>query len=266
MRYVTDSKLKRLRVPYEVTMIALAVLVSYLVIMEMTGIPTEEELWWYGRINLVVLVLFAADYFVRLFLAKDKKAFVKSNILDLIAIIPFDSMFRMARLARLFRLFRLLRTIIMLRRFSGTLMGILRTNGLGYVAIATVVIIICGAIGIQYLERNTGNINDFGDALWWAVVTTTTVGYGDISPASGGGRILAGFLMIFGIGFLGMLTGAIATYFVNQLGTRQSKSLDQEVKDLMKSKIDDLENLSQDERNLLIKMIRVYDRDDLMTG
>ncbi|MBE0467704.1 MAG: potassium channel family protein [Candidatus Desulforudis sp.] len=254
------SRWEKLRLPYELTMIALAVMVAYLVVKEMTGAVTEEELWWYRRVDWIILALFATDYFTRLYLARDKKAFVKGNIPDLIAIIPFDSMFRLARLVRLVRLFRLLRVAVILRRFSGTLMGIFRTNGLSYVAAATVAIIVCGAMGIQYFERDTGHIEGFGDALWWSLVTTTTVGYGDISPESIGGRFLAGFLMIVGIGFLGMLTGTIATYFLDQLRTKETKSLDQDIKDLIKSKIDELENLSQDDRDQLIKLIKAFDR------
>lgn len=54
------------------------------------------------------------------------------------------------------------------------------------------------------------------DALWWSFVTVTTVGYGDISPVSSFGRVIAGLLMAFGIGFIGMLTGTIATFFIKK--------------------------------------------------
>ncbi len=61
-----------------------------------------------------------------------------------------------------------------------------------------------------YAEKMT-----FLDALWWSFVTCTTVGYGDISPSSMLGRIVAVLLMLFGIGLIGMLTGSITTYFAN---------------------------------------------------
>lgn len=85
--------------------------------------------------------------------------------------------------------------------------------------LATVFIVFLGALGIMVVEPGIGN---FGDSIWWSVVTTTTVGYGDISPKSAGGRIIAGLLMLVGIGFLGMITGSIATYFVSRLSKTES--------------------------------------------
>ena len=56
---------------------------------------------------------------------------------------------------------------------------------------------------------------DFFDAIWWSFVTTTTVGYGDISPSTNIGRLIAAILMIIGIGLIGSLTSTITTYFIN---------------------------------------------------
>ena len=56
----------------------------------------------------------------------------------------------------------------------------------------------------------------FPDALWWAFVTATTVGYGDISPSSGIGRIIAAVLMLVGIGLLGALTSSITSFFLKE--------------------------------------------------
>ncbi|QTA80242.1 Potassium channel domain-containing protein [Desulfonema limicola] len=78
-----------------------------------------------------------------------------------------------------------------------------------------VILVVCcvalgGSAGLVYFEKNT----EFSDALWWVVVTMTTVGYGDISPATAGGRLVASAVMIVGIGFLGILTASIASIFV----------------------------------------------------
>ncbi|MGE0084251.1 MAG: TrkA family potassium uptake protein [Desulfococcaceae bacterium] len=68
---------------------------------------------------------------------------------------------------------------------------------------------LAGSAGFVYFEKK-----EFPDALWWAVVTLTTVGYGDIFPVTGGGRLVAAAVMIVGIGFLGILTAGIASIFV----------------------------------------------------
>ena len=256
------NKLEKLRLPYELIMISLAIAVSVLVLRELILPLSEEEIRSYQIFDWVVLAAFAIDYFVRLLLSEDKKAFVKKNIPELIAIIPFDNIFRLARLVRvirLARLFRLFRAAVILRRFSDTFFGILKTNGLHFVLLITVGIILIGSYAIMYLEKDAGHINDFGDALWWSLVTTTTVGYGDISPSTTGGRLLAGFLMIFGIGFLGMLTGAIATFFVEQLvRKKRPDSLNSDIKELIKTRIDNLEHLEQEEVDEVLQIINLY--------
>ena len=75
-----------------------------------------------------------------------------------------------------------------------------------------VVMIVGGAIGLTYFESD----RSFPDALWWAIVTLTTVGFGDIFPTSLGGRAIGVVLMFFGIGVLGMFTATIAGVFVEK--------------------------------------------------
>ena len=87
----------------------------------------------------------------------------------------------------------------------------LKLNGLIYLLIMAGLGIIISALVISYVEKM-----NYGDSLWWAFVTATTVGYGDISPKTYIGRFVAIFLMLIGIGTFGMITGTIATYFLNK--------------------------------------------------
>jgi voltage-gated potassium channel len=75
-----------------------------------------------------------------------------------------------------------------------------------------VVLVLGGAVGLTSFEEN----RPFPDALWWAIVTVTTVGFGDIAPVSLGGRMVGAVLMVFGIGVLGMFTATIAGVFVEK--------------------------------------------------
>ena len=75
-----------------------------------------------------------------------------------------------------------------------------------------VVLVLGGALGSAYFQEG----QSFPDALWWAIVTLTTVGYGDISPDSVGGRLIGVVLMFFGIGVLGLFTATIAGVFVEK--------------------------------------------------
>jgi voltage-gated potassium channel len=84
------------------------------------------------------------------------------------------------------------------------------------VAIATVFIAYVSAIQITILERSVegSNIKNFGDGLWWAVTTVTTVGYGDRYPTTTEGRFLAVLLMMMGISLVGVITASVASWFV----------------------------------------------------
>ena len=82
-----------------------------------------------------------------------------------------------------------------------------------------------------------------GDALWWAVVTITTVGYGDLTPASTGGRIAAGLLMFIGIGVVGVVTGLVASVMLDD--TEEEAELRRRL-DAIEAKLDRLIGDSSD--------------------
>jgi voltage-gated potassium channel len=92
-------------------------------------------------------------------------------------------------------------------------------HGLRFVLLAVVAIMFAAAgLELAFEQHSTGPtaIHNFGDALWWAVVTVTTVGYGDKVPMTGGGKWVATALMFTGIGLVGTLTATIASYFVQE--------------------------------------------------
>lgn len=156
--------------------------------------------------------LFVVDYFTRLILAESKSRFIRENVIDLIAIIPFNSAFRAFRLlrfAKLLRLTKLVRLGAVSGRFAHRSSRFLDTNGFRYVLIICAGAILAAAAAMTYIENMS-----FPDALWWSFVTATTVGYGDLSPASGAGRIVASLLMLVGIGLIGSLTSTITSFFL----------------------------------------------------
>ena len=164
----------------------------------------------YSIIDNSILIVFAIDYFVRLFYAKDKKRFFKENIFDLLSIIPVNNLFyvfRMARIGRAFRLLKLLR-IFRLVGLTGRLHKFLKTNGLVYYLYISLTVILIASSLYCISEKVS-----FGTALWWSITTATTVGYGDVSPTTGLGKAAAVLLMFLGIGFIGMLTSSLTNFF-----------------------------------------------------
>lgn len=176
-------------------------------------------------IDNFILLYFILEFFIRFYYSLDKKTFLKNNVFDLIAIIPFNSFFKVFRLFKLFRFikltkftklikfFRFFKTIIFFKKIKKTVIKFLFTNNLIYMLGVCSIIILLGAFGIYSFEKNI-TVNTFIDSIWWSFVTATTVGYGDVSPSTLPGRIVAVILMITGIGTIGSVTGTFATFFI----------------------------------------------------
>lgn len=244
---IASIKKSNLLLTYEIMITTLALFAVILALLGLTGQIVIESSNVLSNIDLSILLIFAIDYTVRLVMPENRKQFIKENIFDLIAIIPFNSLFRFFRMARLFRVVRLSRFIRLIRlvafakKFKDKINRFLHTNGFIYVLYLTITTVLLGAIGI-YLVEQEETISTFGDAIWWSFVTATTVGYGDISPATTIGRIIASVLMLVGIGFIGMLTGTIATFFISNKETvacmEDERIID--VSDLNKGEIKDV--------------------------
>ncbi|MFD9339953.1 potassium channel family protein [Streptomyces sp. NPDC060028] len=155
----------------------------------------------------VVWASFAADYLVRLTLSRARKAFVRTHWLDLLAVL--------LPMIQPLRLLRLVATLLLVGRRARMAPQIRLTT---YVAGAVVGLLMFGSLAVLSVERDApgGNIRNLGDALWWSVTTMTTVGYGDHSPTTGLGRLLAVGLMLSGIALLGVVTANIAAWFISR--------------------------------------------------
>jgi voltage-gated potassium channel len=150
----------------------------------------------------LVWVAFAGDFVVRLLLSPGKWTFVRQNLIDLASVL--------FPLARPFRLLRELSKVPGLRGNTG---GHLRRRVLVVAGSFVVMFIYVISLAVYSVERGAthGNIDSFGNAVWWAIVTMATVGYGDYFPVTVEGRILAVFLMIGGVAIVGTASATIVT-------------------------------------------------------
>lgn len=254
------EKIEKLKIIYEIIMAVLSLTVILLLIIELLYNLSPSLFNIFDTIDNTILVIFIVDYFTRLSFAKNKKEFFKNSIIDLISIIPFSSAFQAAKLLRLSRLIRLtkitkfvkiikaFRSITLLLKFRNHIDRFLKTNNFNYVIMITLFTLLLGTIGIHITEGTS-----MGNALWWSFVTITTVGYGDISPVTPLGRILAGFLMLIGIGFLSMLTGTIATFFLSK---NNSASYKCEAIENIKTKLDSFDKMSIDDVNNICEVLK----------
>jgi voltage-gated potassium channel len=152
-------------------------------------------------IQFLVWAAFAIDYVRRLTLVDDKTDFISHHKADLLMVLV--PMLRMLRVALLLR--KSLRSIST-ERIAGSLFTIVAA------------VVFTAAVLQWNIERQTpgANIQTFGESLWWAVVTTTTVGYGDFYPVNATGRLVGAGLMIVGIGLIGTVSATIANWFLSR--------------------------------------------------
>ena len=211
---------------YDTTIIILAlisVILALLGFAEMVDLDNPP----YNIIDLLLWGVFVVDYGWRFFLSKGNWRFIIENIFDLLAILPLNAIFtvfrlgrifRLARLTKLLKLTRLLRIIGLTGKLERKISRFLRTNGLIYILYVNIFIVLVGSSILSVVEEKS-----FSDSLWWALVTVTTVGYGDIVPVSLFGKWLAVLLMLVGIGTIGMLTSALTNFFVKDNSDEQIK-------------------------------------------
>ena len=157
--------------------------------------------------NHIVWALFAVDYLIMLKLATNKKKFVKAHIFELLLVaLPFV------------RLLRPLRAVMFISQAGFRSRRQLLKNLWWVVALASILMIIIMGAAILDIERTVpgSNIKTPADAIWWAFITITTVGYGDKFPVSTEGRFVASFLIIFGVVMLATITGALAAWILEQ--------------------------------------------------
>lgn len=237
----------------------LAIIVVSVLIIEMTVEVSKSVLKIFYITDRIIWIVFCIDYFGRFLISKDKKKFVKSNVIDLLSIIPFNSLFKalriikitkmtkLARLSKVTKTTKILKATVLVAKFKVKVDKFLKTNNFNYVLYMTGITVILGAIGISLVEKMS-----LSNALWWSFVTTTTVGYGDISPTTILGRIIAVVLMLVGIGFIGMLTGTIATFFIKQ---EENPSYKKSVVQRIKNRLDDFDLLSKEELDEMFKVL-----------
>src|SRR5688572_8117800 len=121
------------------------------------------------------------------------------------------------RLVRMVGLIRILRVVGFIGAHLRVWERIATESNIGKIAIASGSVTLVGATLVWLMERrNNPGLEQFSEALWWAIVTVTTVGYGDITPQTATGRFVAGMLMIVGIGTIGLLASSLASVLVTK--------------------------------------------------
>jgi hypothetical protein len=219
--------------------INVCILISFgMLVIEVLGEPSPKTIAWFHTIDRGILLIFLVEYIARLAVIRNwepksieltpyrrVKYFIFSRLrfmlspwglIDLVALLPIFPFLRSLRILRLLRLFR---SAEVLRPVQGVFNAFRNNSLLFSVAFGFVgTSIVLSATMLFFAEYGENpQIDGFADTLWWAIVTISTVGFGDITPQTAGGRVIGASLMIAGMVFIAMLAGVISTTLVGQL-------------------------------------------------
>jgi voltage-gated potassium channel len=157
-------------------------------------------------VNWGTWLAFVAEAAIMLHVVPDRRRWLRDHPIDIAVIVltpPFLDALAPVRLLRLLRLLRLF-------RFAPVARTMLSAEGVRYAGILAVITVVAGGAAFADVEHGYNT----AEGMYWAITTMTTVGYGDLSPATTEGRLLAVVVMAVGIGFVAVLTGAIAERFL----------------------------------------------------
>ena len=166
------------------------------------------------------VLIFTVEYFLRLYVASKKISHIFSfySIVDLVAILPFYlstgldlRAVRAFRLLRIFRILKLARYGKAMKRFRLALM-LAKAELVLFLSLSGILVYL-SAVGIYYFENSVQPevFQSIFHSLWWAIVTLTTVGYGDMYPVTAGGRVFTFVILIIGLGLVSVPAGLVAS-------------------------------------------------------
>ena len=171
--------------------------------------------------ELTITVIFTVEYVLRIYVADRKGKYIFSvfGIVDLLAVLPYYitlgsvnlQVLRLLRLIRIVRLFKFARYNTAILRYNLAFKSITEEAILFFCA--TAVLLYFSSVGIYYFEHEAQpeHFKSIIHSFWWAVITLTTVGYGDVYPVTVGGRIFTCVILLIGLGIVAVPTGLIAS-------------------------------------------------------
>jgi len=208
---------ERKNIGYELFIGALSVLSIVNLILLLVFTKEQNLEYVLGIINAIMTPIFLGDFFYRLFTAASKSGYFFRGFgwADLLSSLPFPQL----KILRLFRLWRVIRLFMEFgaRNLIHEFITHRAENALLTVGFLVLCVLEFGSLAVLAAEQSSpnANITSASDAIWWAYVTITTVGYGDRFPVTNSGRIVGIFVMTAGVGLFGTLSGFLANMFLS---------------------------------------------------
>lgn len=223
---------------FEVPMLMLAIWILIQWYMEKRGLISEHLAI---TADILIWLFFIIETVTLTSLVREKLHHLRSNWINLVIIVlGIPIIWGFDTYAGALRSLRLLLMVAILINMSDTARQILSRNHLGTTLLVSAGIIIVGGIMMAGIDPA---IESVGQGLWWAWVTVTTVGYGDLVPSSDAGKLFGAFLILLGIGLFSLLTASFSAFFIRKEETANGS--DQEILEHLKQithRLDSLEN------------------------
>jgi voltage-gated potassium channel len=166
-------------------------------------------------VDSILILTFAIDFARRLRIANDDRAYITKGMgwLDAVSIIP---MLRIARILRIVRVAHIVRRMGGPEKALRAFFANRATGGLLLVLLIAILVLEFGSVAVLWAEERSAdaNITSAGDAVWYTIVTMSTVGYGDQYPVTDIGRLVGSLIIVVGVGVFGTLTGFLANAFL----------------------------------------------------
>ncbi len=213
--------------PYQLFVLTLSIYAIAALGFETITRPSDDvrKILAYG--DALVCAVFLLDFVVTLVRAENRWRYLATwGWLDLLSSIPTVDALRIGRLGRIARIFRVLRGVRATKLVATLVLERRAQSAMAAAALVSVMLCIFGSIAILHFESvPEANIKSPEDAMWWSIVTLTTVGYGDRFPVTTEGRGLAILLMTAGVGLFGTFSGFVASWFLKPDNVREEDGI-----------------------------------------
>ena len=200
---------------YNLAILLVCVIALGLMLVAETVHPDSATDELLGYADATLCVIFFVDFLVSLARAENRwRYFVTWGWIDLLSSIPAIDVARWGKAARILRILRLVRGVKATRILLTLALHYRARNAVLAGSFFALLVVFTGSLAVlQFEQVPEANIKNAADAVWWAVCTVTTVGYGDRYPVTWQGRVTAAVLMVTGVGIFGTLAGVLAGWF-----------------------------------------------------
>ncbi len=222
--FKSDTKLGKL---FDVTLLALILLSTFIIMMESVDVYDAKLHHIFIILELIITAFFTVEYALRIITIRNKKAYILSffGIIDLLSILPFylslfipiTKYFLILRMLRMLRIFRVLNLLDFMNDGNVLIRALKHSSRKIYIFLLFLMIfsVIVGSMMFM-VEGHREGFESIPQSIYWAVVTVTTVGYGDVSPGTPLGKFLSVLLMLAGYSIIAVPTGIVTAEMRNK--------------------------------------------------